>query len=192
MSAIRLGPELLPSDRELRALRLFVSPDATRPSMATLWLHLSEEGTTYVATDGHTIIIRRSGAHRPMSFRDIRKLSPVSVDERGDAASTLHTIPAWDHVLVKGKGGPLAATYSANPAYLARLVDVEKAAGQRAADDFRPSRTMSKKDITKERSALKTAAFVRFTIPSDPLDGWYWLLDTRAALWEGVIMPRRT
>jgi hypothetical protein len=183
--------ELLPNEKELRALRLFVSTDETRPNLATLYAYSSEGGCTYVATDGYTEIVRRSGTHRTMALYEIRKLTPFAVSETGEVTATDRTPPGWDQVLKAGSPGKIAPAYSISPIYFARLAEVEKAAGHRAADDFAPKPGMSKKDANQKRSALKGGALALLTIPSDPLDGWFWIISTEAARWEGLIMPRR-
>jgi hypothetical protein len=79
-----MDDHLYPSAKELRALRLHVSQDVAHEALCRLWMYGSEGGLTYVASDGHTMVV-----------------------------------------------------------------------------------------------------------PSDPLDGWFWSIHADAALWSGVIMPRR-
>lgn len=70
----------------------------------------------------------------------------------------------------------------------------EHAAGLRAAEDFVPTTGMSAKDIRQRKAALKEGgggACARWIVPSDPLESWFFRLAPAAALWEGVIMPRR-
>lgn len=185
--------DLRPSAKELQALRVFVSGDETCPSMANLWAYLGDAGTTYVATDGHTLCLRRAGSHREMKLHDIHALPPMIITEDGNAIPAPDGVsPAgWDRVIAAGKVGNLAPAYGMNPGYFARIGDVEKAVGARSADDFQPPPGMSKKDERLTRAALKTRALATLSIPSDALDGWYWRLSSGAALWEGMLMPRR-
>ena len=180
-------PKLVPNEKELRALRLHVSADETRPHMATIWRYSSDGGSTHVATDGHTIAVRRAGTHRTMTLHDIAKLSPRALSGYTEAP------PRWESILKAGTAGKLAPAYGINPNYVARVGDVERAVWQRNADDFVPKPGMSMKEQKQRRSDLKNGAgaCAVWTIPSDPLDGWFWRLDTTSALWEGVVMPRR-
>jgi hypothetical protein len=183
---------LAPNAKELAVLRIFVSTDETRPNLATLYAYESDGGTTYVATDGHTIVVRRAGTHRTMALHDVFKLATLAVGDDGTAKPTDRFPPKWEQVLRAGAtGGALAKAYSISPLYMMRLADVEKAAGQRAADDYVPPAGLSKKDAAAMRANLKGSALTLLTIPSDPLDGWFWKAETTAALWEGVVMPRR-
>ena len=103
-----LGTGMLASEKELRALRSFVSKDATRENRATLWCYASEGGCTYVATDGHTMAIRRSGSHRTAILSDIAKLQPIAIEGNG-------TTPfAWHTVMRAPNGGKLAEFYGFN------------------------------------------------------------------------------
>jgi len=187
---VNLDP-LLPNEKELRALYLFVSTDETRQHLATLWAYSSEGGATYVATDGHTEIIRRSGSHRTMVLADISKLEAFAVDKQGEAFATITKPTAWYQVMKAPRPGHVAPGYGINPDYVARVGDVERAAGHRAAEDFVPPVGWSVKLAKEKRTNLKTMQCAIWTSPSDPLDPWYWRLETDAARWEGVIMPRR-
>lgn len=160
--------------------------------MATLWAYASEGGATFVATDGHTEIVRRSGTHRTMPLYEIAKLAPFAVDEQGNAVEKPGvTPPTWDQVLKAGAPGKVAKAYGMSPDYFARVGDIERAAGARAGDDFTPPTGMSAKHAKQQKANLKNAAFATWTIPSDNLGGWFFRLETTAALWEGIIMPRR-
>ena len=90
-----------------------------------------------------------------------------------------------------GKAGQDGRKYGFNPDYMARIGDVERAAGHRSAADYVPSYGTSKKNEKRERDNLKGCACAVWIIPADPLDGWFWSFETPAARWEGVIMPRR-
>lgn len=183
---------LSPNAKELAALRLFVCPDVTREHMHKLWTYVSDGGATYVATDGDTIVSRRSGTHVAMMPHDVAKLGPFMVSVDGSAIATAVVPPRWPEVLKPCIQSKVAKAYSIDPNYFARLAHVELAAGCRATDDYVPSsRAVAKKDRAKAKATLKSSALAHLTIPSDPLDGWYWRIDTAAALWEGVIMPRR-
>lgn len=184
-------PKLLPNQKELKALRLFVSTDETRLNMNRLYVYPSDGGTTYFATDGHTMCIRRAGTHRTIPMYDIAKLPALVIDSAGIAGPTDRTPPAWPQLMKAGAVGKCAEAYSMNPYYFARLGDVERAVGARAAEDFVPRVGSSKKDQKKDRVRAKDECTCRVVIPSYPLDGWFWSLATEAARWEGVIMPRQ-
>jgi hypothetical protein len=190
-SATNAKPVEVLSKKEEGALRQFVSGDHTRSNLATLWMYASDGGTTHVATDGHTICVRRTGTHRDMIPADIRKkLDAVALDSGTDA----DVIPAWDVVLVAGndeasrKGG---RQYGFNVDYIARVGAVERAAAERAVDAYVPAPKTSAKDVRKERADIRTRTCAKWVVPSDTMIGWYWRLETKEALWEGVVMPRR-
>lgn len=181
-----------PHKKELEALRLFVSKDTTREGLSKLWCYPSTEGRTYVATDGHTLVARRSGSHRDKSFRDVALLSLCAVGPDGVEYVTEVVPPRWDYLFVGDKRfGKVASSYGMNPDYFARIGDVERAAGRRASDDFVPRPGMRKKDAAKAKSDLRTASFSVLRIPSNPLDPWFWKLTTEQAVWDGILMPRR-
>jgi hypothetical protein len=182
---------LHPTDKEFRALRLHVCTNETRVPFCHLFGYASEGGLTYMATDGHTMIVRRSGTHRTMSPADIDRLEPMTCDEDDVLHETAIKPPGWSSLLKPGSRGELAPAYGFAPEYIARIGDVERAAGARAAEDYVPRARMSIKDQKKARADLKTSPCARWIVPSDPLDGWYWSINTDAALWEGVVMPRR-
>lgn len=186
-----MNDDLIPNEKELRALRLFVSTDDTRQHLATLWRYSTIGGETYVATDGHTEIVRRAGAHRMMSLHEITKLAPTGVTAKGDSYATDIVPPRWDTVLRRPIGGKLAPAYGIDPDYFARVGHVERAVGARKALDYIPPPSMSKKEIRKRQADLKIGTCAKWAIPSDPLEGWYFCLETTGALWEGIIMPRR-
>lgn len=191
-----IDAKLLPGEKELHALRRFVSQDTTRPHLASLWRYTGEGGATYVATDGHTIAVRRSGTHRTMHLWDIAKLQPQWVcladgSVPDSARWEPRDPPRWAEVCVPHATGAPKSAYSMNPDYFARLGIVERAAGAREADDYIPGPRETKKDTAKARANVRESANTRLTIPRDPLDGWHWTLTMPAALWEGVLMPRR-
>jgi hypothetical protein len=178
---------LSPTEREMRALRMFVSKDETRPFLNTLWRYTSDEGTTYVATDGHVLIARRAGTHRTMMPADIFAMGPDKSVHKGDVQP-----PNWAALMHPPNQGKLAPVYGISPGYFAMLADVECAAGARDAEDYVPRPRMTKKDERKERERVKRCALAVLALPSDPLDGWFWKIEAKAALWSGIIMPRRT
>jgi hypothetical protein len=180
-------PAAYPTERELRALRLFVSQDETRPFLNTLWHYASDVGATYVATNGHIMTVRRSGTHRTMMPLDIFAMGPDKSVHKGDVQP-----PNWAALLHPPKQGKLAPVYGISPGYFAMLADVERAAGARDAEDYVPRPHMTKKDERKERENVKRYALAVLVLPSDPLDGWFWKIEAKAALWNGIIMPRRT
>lgn len=179
------------TDKELRALRQFVSRDVTRPHMTVLWRYGDNGDTTYMATDGHTMIVRRSGTHRTMSPHEIAKLPTFDVFDVFGAEHVDARPPSWDLVLHPGVQHQIAPAYGINPDYFARVGNVERAVGHRAAEDYVPNAGESKKYVAEKKSNLRIGICASWVIPSDPLDAWYWRIDADAALWEGVIMPRR-
>lgn len=168
---------------ELKALQQFVSTDTTRPHLAVLWKYESEGGCTYVATDGHTIALRRSGKHMLLALHDIARMQPVNETEA--------IPPRWDSVLhAPTCEGEYPERRGINPAYFARVAAVEKAAGARRLMEYKPAPRDNKRIQALRKADLRNACSV-WTIGSQELDGWYWRLDAGSVLWEGVIMPRR-
>lgn len=186
-----------PNAKELAALDLFVSPDTTRPRFAHLWRYEGEGGLTFVATDGHTLVCRRSGDMRAMALSDIAKIRPKMLadgawGEAKEPDGREIVLPEWFQVLVAPKR--LAANapnvYSMNALYFSRIADIERAVGFRAADDYRPPAGATKKGIATARQNARSRALATVTIGRTD-EAWYFKLDAAAALWEGVIMPRR-
>ncbi len=167
-----------PTKLEIKALEAFVCTDEIRANLATIWLYESEGGDTLMATDGHTLVYRSMGTHRDMSATDICKLpgqSSVNVDP-----------PMWGH-LVDRKiklTGPLPEFRGVNPSYLARVALIERAAGNREANE---SDTLTK----EERRNLNNGACAVWTVGTDPMDPWLFRIETASVLWRGLIMPRR-
>ncbi len=153
-----------PTKLEIKALEAFVCTDETRAHLATIWLYESDGGDTLMATDGHTLVYRSTGTHRDMSATDISRLpgqSSVNVDP-----------PQWGP-LVDRKiklTGPLPGFRGVNPAYLARVALIERAAGNREANE---------------------SACAVWTIGTDPMDPWLFRVETASVLWRGLILPRR-
>lgn len=186
-----MDDHLYPSVKELRALRLYVSRDTTREALCRLWMYGSEGGLTYVATEGHTMVVRRAGTHREMSPPDIAMLEPYEANEQGLCCATQVKPMVWAPLLHPASTGKLAEVYGINPDYYARVGEVERAVGARASADFKPVPCMSIKEQKKRRAELKTSAYATLVVPSDPLDAWFWSIRADAALWSGLIMPRR-
>jgi hypothetical protein len=182
---------IYPNERELRALRLFVCADVTREHLCKLWVYGSDGGVTYMATDGHTLVCRQSGSHHNMPRVDVAKLEPYEANEQGLVCATQVKPPAWAPLCRPPTTGKLAPAYGFSTEYFARVGEVERAAGLRAAADLTKCAGMSIKDWAKKKADLKTSAFARWVFPSDPLDGIFWSVATDAALWSGVVMPRR-
>jgi hypothetical protein len=185
---------LYPNEREIRALRLFVSEDTTREHLCRLWMYGSEGGLTYVATDGHTLVARRSGTHRDMSPTDVARFEPYEANEQGLVLATPVKPPAWGSLCRPPAQGKLATSYGFSTEYFARVGEVERAAGLRAAADLTRCAGMSVKNWVKKKAELKTSIFARWVFPSDPLDGIFWSVAADAAdaaLWSGVVMPRQ-
>jgi len=177
---------LTPNAKELRALQHFVGTDETRSHLTTVWVYVSKGGSTYLATDGHTLALRRAGTHLKMTCVDIAKLHYNAVD-----GGAHNSPPGWERVVCAPEGGELASAYGFNPDYIARVGAVERAAGQRAADDYKPRPYETKKAIKVAKEHLRNTACASWIVPSDPMGGWYWKLETATARWEGIIMPRR-
>lgn len=186
-----MDDHLYPNARELKALRLHVCLDVTREYLSKLWMYGSEGGLTYMAADGHTMVVRRAGTHRDMSPADVARLEPYEANEQGLCCATQVKPPAWAPMLRPWSGSKLAPAYGINPDYYARVGEVERAIGARASADYAPKPGTSKKDQAQARLRLKTSAYAVLVVPSSPLDGWFWSISADAALWSGVIMPRR-
>lgn len=177
---------LEPTKEELRALEVFRSRDTTRPGIARVWVYRTEDGVSHVATDGHTLALRRAGSHRTMSPDAVGKLSLCDVGT--DTARP----PQWWHCIkvpwLEGKS-PLAQ-HGINVTYLARIALIEAAAAKRSASELVREPRESQK-VFRARKVHARRYFAVWTIPADAFDGWYYKLDTPACLWEGIIMPRR-
>lgn len=172
---------LTPAER--KALQQFVSTDETRPNLATLWHYESDGGCTHVATDGHTIAVRRSGTHILLALHVIARMHPVNETEADP--------PRWDSVLhAPTCEGEYPEQRGINPAYFARVASVEKAAGARRLMEYKLKPKDNKRIQALRKADLRNAYSV-WTIGSQELDGWYWRLDAGNVLWEGIIMPRR-
>ena len=184
---------LEPNAKELKVLQMFVSRDAARPHLCTIWHYASEGGDTYVATDGHTMLVRRSGTHRTMTLGDIEAMAPSRLDDPGAHTDHLQP-PRWARMFTSAlpKPGRVANAYGIDPNYVARVGDLERAAGARASEDFVPRPSQTAKDARAERAHLARSQHATWSISSDPLDPWVFRLDVGAARWDGLIMPRRT
>lgn len=178
---------MIPNDHELKALGLFVSEDETRANLNTIWTYASDGGCTHIASDGHTIAVRRAGTHARMVLHDIERMAPTPL-----VAGNQSTPPCWSYV-VKAPNceGKNLALRGINPAYFARVATVERAAGRRASVDYVPEPGMSKKYEKQKRANLAGGACSVWSIGVEKLDGWYWKIPGDAIVWEGVIMPRR-
>jgi len=195
---------LAPKPYEMKALEAFRSPDETRENCSTVWCYDGREsGFCFVATDGHTMLVRRSGACRTTALRTIAKdASHPGVLRRCDGKTFNPDDygarpPAWDSVfdtyVASLSGHDRADFYSWNPAYLARIEVVESAARKRAVADWVPaSRYGSKKQEKKDRAQAGDRIFATMRVPPMALDPLYFRIESAAALWEGLIMPRRT
>lgn len=176
-----------PNDQELKALELFVNPDETRAYLNTVWMYFSDGGCTHVASDGHTIAVRRAGAHVQMSLLEIERMTPTPLDHANQS-----TPPHWSSLChAPNCEGKNLAIRGINPAYFARVATVERAAGRRAAADYKPEPGMSKKYEKQKRANLADGACSVWSIGVTALDGWYWKIPGDSIVWEGVIMPRR-
>ena len=175
-----------PNAEELKALRQFVSTDETRDALATLWEYADETGCTHIASDGHTLAMRNAGSHVTKSIFEIEKLPPKGLDNA-------NAVPKrWSSVfLLPDCTGKNVANRGINPAYFARVALVERAAGRRAASDYKPKPGTSKKLEKLERANLVSSACSIWSIGSDVLAAWYWKIPGDQITWQGLIMPRR-
>jgi hypothetical protein len=180
------------TDYELRAIELFKSADETRLGLATVWEYESSDGRTYVATNGHVIVCRRSRAHCKMALYDVAKLTAIPLTKESLGSQP----PSWPGVLrAPDCSGKNLEWRGMNPAYVGLVATVEKAAGRRRADGYTPPPRESKKDTARKRSNLRLSACARWAIGGHARDGWYWQIDLSQdakdpILWEGTIMPR--
>lgn len=172
-------------DYELRVLQTWASEDETRTSMCVVYTYRTETGVTYMATNGHCILVRRSGSHREMSYAEIAKLTH---DQKTAP-------PPWPRVLAFDPYPSAKPEYdnrSVSPIYFSWLAQLEKVAGKRLSEDYVPPSYETAKTTAKHRQNLKSRACSYIAIPSDPAAGWAFKIDTESALWTGTIMPRRT
>jgi hypothetical protein len=178
--------DLKPNPEELKALRQFVGTDETRINLATLYEYVEEGGCTHIATDGHTLCMRRAGSHVAKDILEIEKLAPLSLDIVGGT-----TPPMWSCVFkVPNCDGPNVVDRGINPAYFARVARVERAAGLRASADYVAKPGMSKRQEKTERDFLKQCAYAIWNIGCADLDPWFFRVPGNV-VWEGLIMPRR-
>ena len=194
--ALHDGSRWLPSRWELAALSAFASTDETRPSLATVWHVRSPEGSLYIATDGHTMAVRRAGTFRDTPIGNFAQVkhAPILSDI---AKGGIEPAPWWAVLKVgtvtKGAQPPVRGI---DCSYLARVGVVEKQARRRIADDWTPADekrpNMTKKEQADMRSYLRAkGCFASVVIPTDELGGWYFKIATPQALWEMIVMPRR-
>lgn len=186
-----------PAPYELKALEAFKSKDETRPFVSTVWAYSTTDGfdpetcaprvvgRTHVATSGHVLCCRRSGAHAKMSAEDVAMLPPTPL-------SGVRNIkpPAWAigcHAYDESKGLSRKG-YGVNPTYVGLVALVEKAAVKRQLAALPKAAT---RELARLRERATLGACSSWRIPSDPLDPWYWRIDLGDVLWEGCIMPRR-
>lgn len=173
---------------ELKALKAFASTDKTRPHMTCVWLYASDGGRTYFATDGHTMVVRRSGTHVDMPQHVITRLEARAVG----VATPTGAPSLWSTVLCRpDHEGKHPAVRGVDPAYVGRVALVEVAAGKRQAQDYYPKPGVSKQNAAEMRACLRTGACSEWTLGCGPLDGWYFRVPAGPAVWEGMIMPRR-
>ena len=158
-----------PNPEELKALRQFVGTDKTRIHLSTRYEYVEEGGCTHIATDGHTLCMRRAGSHVAKGILEIEKLAPLSLDVVGGT-----TPPNWSSVFkVPNCEGPNVVARGINPAYFARVARVERAAGLRASADYVAKPGTSKRYEKIERDALKRCAYAIWNIGCDDLDPWF-------------------
>jgi hypothetical protein len=175
---------LHPNALELKAIERFASTDETRPHLCNVWIYETDLGCTYMASDGHVIVVRNTDTHIGLdvcTVARVRALRPTSCIP-----------PRWGQ-LVKAPNceGPNVARRGINPAYFAMVAEVERAAGKRLAADYVPAAGDSKKTQAYEKRRLADKPCSVWSIGCDPMDGWYWSFDTGTVRWEGVVMPRR-
>lgn len=190
---IDLNPALEPSVKELRALAEFASCDETRASLARVWTYRSDGGVSFIATDGYTLALRRAGTHRSMTLSDIARLEPTADGFDFKTAQVWERPPPWQSVIKVPvlEGTAPCERHSVNCAYLARIDLVERAAADRKAVDLVRATGEAMKRYRTRQDDARRCVMTLLTIPTNDRDGWFWTIDTPAALWEGMIMPRR-
>ncbi len=172
--------KMIADKNEIKALKLFVSPDRARASLCHIWCYEDCYGITYVATDGHTLTVRTAGRHITRPVHEIALLPVRALDEE-----TCAEPPPWHSILgeyeavraesvmaiVRKEQRAPCTRHGIDPALIARVAKVETAA--------------------KKRSRWRVDYRSIWTIPADALDPWAWTLDTPWAFWQGIVMPRR-
>jgi hypothetical protein len=202
-----VDPYATPSKKELAALEQFCGLDETRPHFCKVWRYEDGPadrvpGSTMVATDGHTICIRRTGTDLAQAFSSIRARGAVN-DPNGDAVR-------WDSVISMPYGASKEwqgfNAIGFNAIYLARLVLVQKATGERLRESIVQEKSESVKNFKVRREIGGRVGGLAFRFPKDVLAACYWKLDLSdrgegafrgsklhgiPVRWEGLIMPVR-
>jgi hypothetical protein len=180
---------LYPNAAELKVLKSFQSTDEARTNLCTIWIYNSDGGCTHMATNGHVIVVRRSGTHCEKLLVDIGNL-PANA-ERSSLATTVPPRSWASFIKAPNCEGKNLLVRGIDPAYVGMIANVERVAGRRAALDYVPIQGESKKDVAEERRRLIDTAISRWSIGCGEDDGWYWSMFVGTVCWEGVIMPRR-
>jgi hypothetical protein len=197
-------PRAVPAtDRELRAVLEWASTDDTRPHLDRAWRYGDPAtGETHVATDGHTMCVRRHGSHVGMKLDAIEKATPEQVPRIGCAVFTEREIkpPVWATVCVPPPPkGEVCLAYSYNPSYLGRLATIERVTKRCARDriERKPGESVGTWKMRQNAAAEHVYAILSLPSNKHPLDGLYWWVNIVGyseipdVKWEGVIMPRR-
>ena len=164
-----------PTSLEMKAIAQFVCDDETlRPSMRTIWEYRSQGGVSHMATDGHTLVLRRAGTHTTMAPADIAKLAyrPMT-GALGSGPPGWGSVMSVPEVSADFKNG---IRRGIDTEYMARVAVVERAAGKRAAERYVPEPRESKKVVSLRKRAL-TALCASWAIWGDALDPWVWTID---------------
>ena len=183
---------------ELKALDAFRAHDDARETLNTVWRYDATRGYCHMACDGTSMLVRRSGDLRSRNLNDFAEnITATRLDGRKFTGYG-KTPPPW-HVVFESAaqfrstdGRTLAREYSWDPTLFARIALVETAMKRRLRADWAPPVSMGNKSATEARRNAVDATCVKMRVPSDPLDPLYFWADSPAALWEGLIMPRRT
>lgn len=151
---------------ELRALSAHTSPDRFG---GRIW----EYDRIWVATDGPTICVRTERA-----------------DWRTCDLPQLDGAPSWRHLWDKRptKTGPGA--FGLDPALVARVADVERAARAALVIDHLPGETLKAWGERKKTTRARMCAEWSW-LGTDELSPLSWTLHAVTCDWHGIIMPRR-
>lgn len=181
---------LQPIEAELRALREFVSKDPTRMggALTTVWRYESDGGLSLVATDGHTLCLRRAGTHRTMGLFEVSK--QPATNEGGLSCPP----PPWSHLVDardgrKPKDKPVTLR-SVEPTYVARIGLVEKAVTKRRETDIKADGRFRGKELKRALTGARSASCAVLELYGE-MDPWYFKIDAPSALWEILVMPRQ-
>jgi hypothetical protein len=175
--------------KELAVLQRFVSSDKTRPHLNTVWKYESAVGISHMATNGHVLILRRTGGLKSLSLADLDNIpaEPLNPDVYDDP-------PRIGQLLVppRTEGKQVDEVRGIDPAYVGMVAEVEKVVGSQQIADYVPPPGLTGSAVKLKKATLRLAC-AKWTIGCDAMDPWYWRIQNEmdGTLWEGIIMPRR-